>query len=176
MAMKNIHAIFATAVFGTCYTQAAVAATAERYYIKFEIMQDDVVINRGNDYVTNKRHTWSKGLKSSYLNLRCERAEPGMLKKMFSTVDHFAGLRVTHQLVEDRIELTVVRTVVQNRRAEIIDLPKSRCEDLAPILTTVTVTYSFPATYGTNEIRGFGESMDFRFVIPQTRGVLKGAS
>ena len=55
-------------------------------------MQDDVVINRGNDYVTNKHHTWSRGLKSSYLRLRCDKTVPGELKKMYSTVDHFAGL------------------------------------------------------------------------------------
>ena len=146
---------------------AGIVSAAERYYIKFELMQDDVVINRGNDYVTSKRHTWSRGLKSSYLRLRCAQTVPGKLKKMYSTVDHFAGLRVTHQLVADRIELTAVRSTVQNRRIEIHDLPKDQCEDLAPVLTTVTETYSYPAKYGTDELRGFGETMDFRLIIPQ---------
>ena len=143
-----------------------IAGATERYYVKFELMQDDVVINRGNDYVTNKRHTWSRGLKSSYLRLRCDKTAPGKLKKLYSTIDHFAGLRVNHQLVADRIELTVVRSTVQNRRVEIHDLPKDQCEDLAPVLTTVTETYSFPAKHGTDELRGFGETMDFRLIIP----------
>ena len=90
---------------------------AERLYINFELLQDDVVINRGNDYVTNKPHTWSKGLKSSYIKLRCEQGEAGKFKKMFSLADHFAGLRVTHRLVENSIEVNVYRSVVQNRRA-----------------------------------------------------------
>lgn len=141
-------------------------AATKRYYINFALMQNDVVINRGNDYATTKKHTWSRGMKRSYLKLSCDKTAPGKMIKLFSTVDHFAGLRVTHQLVEDRIELTVVRSMVQDRRIEIHDLPKDQCDDLAPVLTTVTETYSFPAKHGTSEVRGFGETMDFKFSIP----------
>ena len=138
---------------------------AERLYIKFELLQDDVVINRGNDYVTHKPHSWSRGLKSSYLKLRCEEAEAGKAKKLFSLVDHFAGLRITHRLVEDSIEVIVYRSVVQNRRAEIHDLPKQQCRELAPIVTVVKETYNFPAKVGLHELRKFGETMNFKLIV-----------
>lgn len=144
---------------------AGVATAADRFYVSFELMQDASVISRGNDYVTRKSHAWNKGLKSSYLRLRCDKSVPGKLKKMFSTVDHYAGLRVTHQMVEDMIEVTVFRSVVQNRRVEIHDLPKDKCMDLVPIVTTVTEKYSFPARVGTNEPCKFGENMTFRFKV-----------
>lgn len=154
------------ALFVTLAGLASMVCAAERFYVEFELTQDGVVINRGNDHVTKKQHTWSKGLKSSYLKLRCDRTDPQKPRKTYSTVDHFAGLRVTHQLTEDRIELTVARSVVQNRRVEIHDLPKNQCEDIAPILTTVTDTYSFPAKYGTNVSYKFGETMKFRIIVP----------
>ena len=138
---------------------------SERFYVAFELTQDKQVINRGNDYVTKKPHTWSRGLKTSYLRLRCDYSDPGKLKKMYSTVDHFNGLGVTHQLVGDKIEVTVSRSVVQNRRSEIQDLPKNQCKDLAPIVTTVTETYSYPARAGVTDTLMFGENMNFRFVI-----------
>ena len=138
---------------------------AERLYIQFELSQKDVVINRGNDHATHKPHSWNRGLSSSYLRLRCEQVETGKFKKMYSLVDHFSGLRVTHRLVEDSIEVTVYHSVVQNRRAEIHDLPKHQCRELAPIVTVVKETYNFPAKTGLNEVRKFGENMNFRLAV-----------
>ena len=80
-AMQKYAMISRIALLVMLCAQAGITSAAGRFFIKFELMQDAVVINRGNDYVTEKSHSWSKGLKSSYLKLRCDRTEPNKLKK-----------------------------------------------------------------------------------------------
>ena len=150
-------------------TITGLATASDRLYVRFELKQGESIAARGNDYTTKKPHTWSKGIKSSYLRLRCEVTEPGKFKKFFSTVDHYAGTRVTHQLVGDKVEVTVSRSTVKSQRAEIHDLPKDKCENLAPVVATTTETYSFNEKECVNQTRPFGENMSFRFVIQSAR-------
>jgi len=141
------------------------ASAAERFSLKFDLTQDEIVIERGSTLVSQKQRTLSKGLKRSYLKLRCNLKESGKTEKLLSTVDHFAGLLVTHQTAENEVVLTVVRTVVQPRLVEIRALEKHECKDLSPIVTTTTLSFSMPAEDGKTESRPFGENMNFRATL-----------
>ncbi len=152
-------------LFGLFLTVTATANSAERFALKVELTQGEKLIERGNSIVTRKAYTWSKGVKRSYLRLRCDLTKPGKLGKLYSTVDHFAGLRVTHQLTEDGVELTVVRTIVQPRLTEIRALAMNECKDLSPIVTSTTLSYNFPAQDGSTETRLFGTDMNFRTTL-----------
>jgi len=138
------------------------ASAAERLQLNFELTQGENTIERGVAFITKKQRTWSKGLQRSYLKLGCRQQESGKTTKLYSTVDHYAGLRVTHKLAGDHVELTVVRDEVQARQAEIRALAKSECKDLSPIVTTTKQAYSLLAKDGVSESRAFGENMAFR--------------
>jgi len=146
------------------------ASAAERFQLSFELTQGENTIERGVAFITEKPHTWKKGLRRSYLKLRCQQQESGKTQKLYSTVDHFAGLRVTHQLTGDNVELTVVRSEVQARLAEIRALSKSECKDLSPIVSTTTQTYSLLAKDGVSESRAFGENVVFRVKLQSIGG------
>ena len=150
---------------GMLLTTATSAGTDERFLLKFELIQDENIIERGRDHVSRESHTWSKGLQSSYLKLRCHQQKSGEMQKLYSTVDHFTGLRVTHQLAGDNVELTVVHHVVQPRLAEIRALARRECRDLSPIVTTTTQSYSLPAKDGMTESTPFSENMTFRATL-----------
>jgi len=152
-------------LLGMLFLTVTSAGADERFYLRFDLIQDALVIERGNAIVSRKPHTWSKGLRRSYLKLRCNRLESGKTEKLYSTVDHFAGLSVTHQLVGGNIELTVVRNIVQPRTIEIRALGKSECRDLSPVVTSTTQTYHFPAEGNIHEPRPFGENMTFRVTL-----------
>jgi len=143
---------------GILFATVLSAYAADRLVMKFELIHDDKVVDWGKAIVTQEPHIWSKGIKRSYLKLRCHQKEPGRMEKLYSTVDYFTGLRVTHQLVGKNIELTVIRNVVQQRLAEIRALPKKECRDLSPIATTQSETYSFPAEDGVDESHPFGKT------------------
>jgi len=155
---------------GILFAAVFSAYAADRLVLKFELIHDDKVIDWGRTIVTEGPHTWSKGLKRSYLRLRCHQKDPGEMEKLYSTVDHFTGLRVTHRLVEKNIELTVIRSVVQPRLVEIRALPKRECKDLSPIATTQSETYNFPAEDGYKESHPFGEDMTLRFTLQSVGG------
>lgn len=53
------------------------AGASERFYLRFDLMQDTRVIEHVNAIVSRKPHNWSKGLRRSYLKLRCNRLESG---------------------------------------------------------------------------------------------------
>jgi len=126
-------------LLGMLLTTTTYAGAVERFFsLKFELIHNPKTIERGNVIVSKEPHTWSKGLKRSYLRLRCNQLESGKTEKLLSTVDLFAGLRVTHQLVGSNIELTVVRNIVQPRMVEIRALAKNECKDLYPAVTTTT--------------------------------------
>ncbi len=152
-------------LLGLLLTMAASAGADVQYYIHFELVKDSKTIEKGRAYVHEKPHTWSKGLKRSYLRLQCRQTEAGKIQKLYSTVDHFAGLRVTKQLAVDSIELTVVRDVVQPRLVEIRALAKSECKDLSPTVITTTETYSIHAKDGARESRPFGKDMTFKVTV-----------
>lgn len=151
----------------------SVAQAGERYYVSFDLSRDGKIVDRGNDYVTARFGAWSNGYTSSYLKLRCRQGKSGEVVKTLSTVDHFSGTRLTHRLVDGQIEVTVLRTRVKNRRQEIHDLPEDRCEELAPIVSTISQSYTFPARVGFSETKPFGETLQFKFTV-QTGNRKKG--
>jgi hypothetical protein len=152
-------------LFALLLSATATVYSAERFALKFELTQEEKLIERGNAIVTRKAYTWSRGLERSYLRLRCDLQKSGKLVKLYSTRDHFSGLRVTHQIKGDVVELTVVRTLVQPRLTEIRALALNECEDLSPIVTTTTISYSFPAQDAITETRPFGDDMTFRSTL-----------
>ena len=137
----------------------------ERYYVGFEVLRNGKVLVRGNDYVTEEMGVWSNGHVHSYLKLRCDKDKAGRPVKLFSTVGLFDGVRLTHRLVGDQIEINVLRSKVKNRRVEIHSLGKKECSNLSPIVTTVTQFYTYPARIGATENRAFGDAMSFGLTI-----------
>lgn len=152
-------------LFGFLLTTMTCVSATERFSLKIDLTQSEKVVERGMALVSPKRRTWSRGLQRSYLKLRCNRLESGEMEKLLSTVDHFAGLRVTHQLTENEVVLSVVRTVVQPRQLEIRALAKNECKELSPIVTTTTLSFRLPAEDGKSESRPFGEKMVFRATL-----------
>ena len=150
---------FLLAIFLTTTTTAI---ATEQFLLNFELVKGGTIIERGKILVSQKPHTWSKGLKRSYLRLRCQQKKTGEMQKLYSTVDHFNGLSVRHQLVANNLELTVVRSAVKPRLAEIHALSKSECKDMSPIVTKVTQSYSYPAIGITKESRPFSDNITFR--------------
>ncbi|HAD09833.1 MAG TPA: hypothetical protein DCF62_10145 [Porticoccaceae bacterium] len=138
---------------------------SERYYVSFDLLQNGKVLERGNDYVTKRLSVWNGGHTHSYLKLRCEQDKSGRPVKMFSTVGHFDGVRLTHRLIGDQIEVNVLWSKVKNRRIEIHNLGKKECADLSPIVTTITQSYTYPARTGPGDSRAFGNGMTFRFTV-----------
>ena len=134
---------------------------AEQLLLDFKLSQGERKIEAGKALVSQKLNIWSKGVKRSYLKLRCKQLESGKTEKLYSTVDHFDGLQITHQLVDGKVELIVVRNTVQPRLAEIRRLSKKECRDMFPIVSTTTETYSLAAKGGINESRSFGDNMTF---------------
>lgn len=152
-------------LFAILLTTVTSVSAVEQFLVKFEHVKDGSMLERGNILVSQALHTWSKGLKRSYLKLRCQQMEAGKIQKLYSTVDHFAGFSVSHQLVGNNIELKVERSVVKPRLAEIHALPKNECKDMSPIVTTVSQSYSFPAIDGTKESQPFRENTTFQVTI-----------
>lgn len=147
------------------FTAAGSVRADERLYLKFELIQGGKTIERGNAIVSGKSHVWSKGVQRSYLRLRCNQSEPGKTQKLYSTVDHFSGLRVTHKLAGDTVELSVVHNDVRPRLTEIRALAKGECRDLSPVVASTTRTYSYLAKDDVDETRPFGENTSFRITI-----------
>ena len=159
-------------LFVTLFITSANAHTAERFLMNFELVAGEKTVNKGNAIVTNKKKTWQKGLQRSFLALDCRQNKTGGLEKLFSTVDHFTGLRVTHRLVGKNLELNVVRIVGQARITEIRALPKGKCKDLSPLFTTTTQAYTFPAKRDVDESRQFDVNMTFQARIRAVGGTL----
>jgi hypothetical protein len=143
---------------------------AERFLVSFEFIINGKVVERGKPIVSQEKRTWQKGLQRNFLKLDCSEKETGEIKKLYSTVDFFTGLRVTHQLVGNNIELNVVRIVAQPRLVEIRALPSGVCKELAPIITTTTQTYRYPAEHNFDETRPFDENITFRARIQSIGG------
>lgn len=137
------------------------AIAAEQLLLDFKLSQGERKIEAGKVLVSQKINIWSKGVKRSYLKLRCQQLESGKTEKLYSTADHFDGLQITHQLVEGKVELIIVRNTVQPRLAEIRGLSKKECREMSPIVRTTTETYSLAVKDGINESRPFGENMTF---------------
>lgn len=135
---------------------------ANQYLATFELKRGVTEIDRGKILVTDKRQTWSRGLKRSYLLLRCQPSETGKIQKLLSTEEHFSGLTVSHQLVDGNVDITVRRSSVTPRLDEIHALPKGECKELLPLVTIVTKQYSFSASEGARGTWLFSENATFR--------------
>lgn len=141
---------------------SSVACANERLAIQFTLMLDEALIHKGSILVSPKISGWNKGLKKSYLKLRCKELPDGSIEKSLSTVDLFDGLQLTQQKINDSIELNVVLSNVKPRLLEIKKLAKNECVDLSPVVTKTTEKYNFVATKGTKEPQLFGTSMIFK--------------
>lgn len=152
-------------VIGFLLSTATFVYASERFLLQFEITQGKNKVETGATYISNKARDWNKGLRRSYLKLRCDKQPSGKTVKQLSTIDYFSGLRITHQLRGEMIELTVLQSIVQPRLAEIRALPKDQCKDLAPIVTTKSKSYSFPAKDGLDETHSFSADMTIRVML-----------
>lgn len=138
------------------------AFATERYLLDFELIKNENIIEMGKLLISNSQHSWRKGLKQSYLKIRCVKQQSGEIQKSLSTEDFFAGLEISHQLHKNNVVLKIVHTDVQSRRSEIHALKKDECKAIAPIITTTKQTYSFQSIENVNQTKAFGESMLFQ--------------
>ena len=137
--------ILRSLLFALLFTTMTCASAAERLILNFELAQGKNLIESGRSLTTKKPLTWNKGLKRSYLKVRCQQHKTGEIQKLYSTEDHFHGILVSHQIIGDKVEITVTQGIVQPRLDEIRALAKNECKDLSPVVNTTTHTYSFPA-------------------------------
>lgn len=138
------------------------ANAAERYILDFQIYQGETKVEAGKTFVTVKSHTWSKGLKRTYMKMQCEQAKSGEKQRLLLLEDHFGGWRLTYQLVGNDVQLSVVRNVVTSRLTEIRAVPKNECRNILPQITTSTQSYLFPAKSGKSEYSLFDGSLTLR--------------
>lgn len=137
----------------------------ERLMINFELIQGKVVVDKGSVLVTKKLKGWNKGMQASYLKLACKTLANGKVEKLYSTINYFDGVKVTHQKIGDTIELMVKRSKVTSRFTDIHKLSANQCKDMAPVLTTTIENYTFGTQKGITESRAFGDSMTFNYNV-----------
>ncbi|MBC8210685.1 MAG: hypothetical protein H8E21_06410 [Gammaproteobacteria bacterium] len=133
--------------------------------LDFKLSQGDELIEQGRLNVTREPHTWSKGVKRSYLRLRCEKESSGKLSKLYSTEDHFHGITLTHRVSAKKVVIKLERNLVQPRLIEIRALGKNECREMSPVVTTTSENYSLPATDNVSEKFNFGDKMSFSVVL-----------
>jgi len=148
-----------------CLAPSFTAVAADQLLLDFKILQAERKIEQGKIMVTDKKHVWSRGLKRTYVKIRCVENSTGKIHKSYSMVDLFSGVRVTHQLDSNQIKLSVVRTTVQPRLQEIRALEKNECKDLSPIVNTISQDYTLPLNIDTNHQQAFGDKMIFQMSI-----------
>ena len=151
-------------LFAIILTTTASATAGERLLMNFEIVSGANTLHWGKVFVTEKKSSWSKGLKRSYLKLRCQQKDTEGMRKTYSTVDLFDGLRISHQRVENKIKLTVILSTVKPRLTEIRALSRDECKDMSPIVTSVTKSYNIPAA-GSGETLLLSEDITFRYTL-----------
>ena len=142
-------------------TTSSVLAESQ-FLLAFDLTQNGKTLERGHALVSKKQHVWRRGFKRSYLKLSCHQTDSGKLQKLYSTVDHFSGLRVTHQLVENNAVLTVFYNVVQPRLSAIRALANSECKNMSPLVITTTKTFRFAVKMDHNGTHTFGKGMIFK--------------
>jgi len=141
------------------------AKANDKIRLSFEIKQDQTIVTRGFTYISAKKKTWSSGLQTSYLKLTCRSDKSGRVEKLFSTVSYFAGVKVIHQIVENKAQLSIVRTMVKPRLAEIRALKKAESKELHPIVTTTSESYQLSISATSKEHLPFGSDMIIGFNI-----------
>lgn len=143
------------------------ALSNQLFLLEFDLTSGESLIGRGKTTVSKTSHSWNRGLSRSYLKLRCNKLPSGKTEKLLNTVDLFAGLVIIHELAGDKINIKVKYTQVQPRLQEIRALPKNKCEDMSPIFTSVTDTFTYKAEPQKDVTQPFGNGMLFRVnIIP----------
>jgi len=137
----------------------------ETYYLQFELFKFQQKVDSGKDYVSTMDHTWSKGLQRNYLKLSCTRDASGRNIKTYTTVEHFAGIRVTHHIAAGNLYLKLTRLEVQPRVTEIRALPKNECREMAPVVASVSENYVTPLSNAGNKNYPFGKEMSIRISL-----------
>ncbi|MBA6262342.1 hypothetical protein [Colwellia sp. Bg11-12] len=150
---------------GVLFALSQQVSATDKLIVNFDLKQEKSVRSQGNVLVTSKLTTWNKGLRSSYVQLKCRQLENGKTEKLFSSIDYFDGLKVTHQMLNDEVELTVVHSRVKPQAIEIHKLPDDECKDMSPIVTTTVETYKFMAKKGLTESYPFGKNMTFSYSL-----------
>jgi len=138
--------------------------------LKFELIQNNKSIEKGNTFVSQEKSTWKKGYTQRYVKLNCKQLPSGKIEKQIASEDHFSGLRVSHQIIGEYIELQVDRIIIKPRLKEILALPKKDCQNLVPIISKQTESYRFLATSGIDETRLFNDNLKLRVMIRSIRG------
>ncbi|MCW9023655.1 MAG: hypothetical protein OQK73_03135 [Gammaproteobacteria bacterium] len=141
------------------------ANATEEFLVKFELIQGARKIEAGRFLVSQESKTWSKGLRQSYLTLSCHKNKSGGTEKRLSLKDHFSGLKISHKLEGENIEARVMHTKIQPQLVKIRELPKNKCQELSPIITTTSESYIIPAKDNFIESYIFGEDMTFKITL-----------
>lgn len=149
---------------------SAPAHAAVGYEVNFEFTYNDGRTEVGRFYTTTSQHTWQKGLRQSYLKLTCRTIEEGKTVKLYSTSDHFSGLRLVHKVVDDEIEINLVHQTVQSRLHEIRELSKKKCREYLPLVNKKSEIFRFKAVDGNEETRSFDEKMSLHISINKIHG------
>ena len=138
------------------------ANAADRYSLDFKLSKGDKNIERGKLIISKTPSSWRRGLKRTYLKLRCVEQQSGKIQKSLSIEDFFTGLDIFHQLHKNNIILKVVHTDVQSRFTEIHALKDNECKDMAPIIKKTVQKYNFQVTNNIKQTEPFGENMSFQ--------------
>jgi hypothetical protein len=133
--------------------------------LDFKLSQGDQAIEHGRLNVTREPNIWSKGIKRSYLKLRCEKESSGKLSKLFSTEDHFHGITLTHRISAQKVFIKLEQNLVQPRLIEIRALGRNECREMSPVVTTTSENYSLPAKDNVSEKFRFGDRMNFEVML-----------
>ena len=137
--------------------------------LKFELIQNNKVVEKGNTFVSQKRGIWKKGYTQRYAKLNCKPLPSGKIEKQMASEDHFSGLRVSHQIIEEQIELQVERIIIKSRLKEILALPIKDCQSLVPIISKQMESYRFPVISGVGKTQLFSDNIKLRVMIRPIR-------
>ena len=133
--------------------------------LDFKLSQGSELIEQGRLNVTSEPHTWSKGIKRSYLKLRCEKESSGKLSKLYFTEDHFHGITLTHRISAQKVIIRLERNLIQPRLIEIRAQRRNECHEMSPVVTTTSENYSLSAKDDVSETFSFGDKMNFEVML-----------
>jgi len=159
-------------IFGTILLLTGLSLSAlgkERYQVQFELYQGKQRVDSGNIIITEKLKTWCNGQRSSYLELACPVNNAGEVGKILSTVDLFSGVTIDHRIINGDIELDVKLSTVQARIGEIRALGKDECQEMAPVVTKHSESYSISPNQSGHQAFDFGDNMKIRFTYSALR-------
>ena len=121
---------------------------SERFIIKFELVQAGKTIEKGSTFVTPRQNVWRKGYKRTYLALNCVKQANNQTEKRITSVDHFAGLLITHQIIGNQIALEVEYSQVTPKLNEIRNLPDNICREIKPDVSKQNLSATVDAKNG----------------------------